>query len=420
MAGEATIAQSDAILKTRYKDGKPPKVHFQNFKFFSTLKKREDFTGANKVFSLQTEDPQAASVDFTQMVTVFQQGSYSKFTVTPVNFYTAARVRGDAIKRASGDEGSMVNLWKNETDGASQTSIKMHEIYSLRNGTGVLGTIDGASNVGTASVTLATPSDAANFDLGASYSLVDSATSLSPTLRNSGAVVKLTGIDRVLGVLTFSGNVTASIAAAANTDSFVRIGTSASAGVPRVHTGVQLWIAGGTNPSALFGCTRNVDPVRLAGQVWDATGVGMEDALIEAESMLDVQGQLSGDLVAWVHPLDVKELKKSQLGKVTYPKAELKSFVPNLSFSGFEIDGTMGKIKLMTNPFQPKGEVLMVDMSDLAFESAGPAPHLQDYDQLRSIRITTDDVYQVSFASYGQLFDYRPSRGIRIQNWGAT
>lgn len=426
MAGEATIATSEAILKTRYKDGRLPKTNYQSFKFFSSVKKSEDFTGDNKVFALQNENPQGASTGMPDAITALAPGSYNRFTVTPVNFYTVARIRGDALKRAQGNAGAFVDLWTNETEGASQTAVKAHEIYSMRNGTGVLGTLNGAS-VTTQTPTLSQPADAVNFDLGMLVQLVSSSTSLSPTIRSSGATAKIIGIDRVNGVLTVADpstgvatNLDTLIAAAGVNDSFVRAGTAAIGGVASVTTGIQLWVAGGTTPGTLFGCNRNTDQVRLAGQVLDGTNIGMEDALIEAEARLIVQGFAMEGLVAYCNPLDLKEFKKSLIGKETFPKTEMKTTIAGLSFSAVEYEGESGPIKLVSNPFCPKGELQLLDMSVISFESAGPAPQLMNYDSNQFLRITTDDLWQVSFATYGQLFVYQAVKCIRITNWGAS
>lgn len=425
MPGEATIATSEAILKTRFKDGRLPKTNFQSFKFFSSVKKSEDFTGDNKVFALQTENPQGASTGMPDAITALAPGSYNRFTVTPVNFYTVARIRGDALKRAQGNAGAFVDLWTNETEGASQTAVKSQEIYCLRNGTGVKGTLDGTSTVTSTTVHLAQPADAVNFDLSEQIQAVDSATSLNPTIRSAGARAKIIGIDRVNGILTVADpttgvatNLDTLIPAVVNTDSFVRAGTAAVGGVASVTTGLALWISG--DGSTLFGCNRSSDPVRLAGQVFDATGVGMEDALIEAEARLIVQGFAMDGLVAFCNPLDLKEFKKSLVGKETFPKTEMKTTIAGLSFSAVEYEGESGPIKLVSNPFCPKGELQLLDMSVISFESAGPAPQLMNYDSNQFLRITTDDLWQVSFAIYGQLFVYQAVKCIRVINWGAA
>lgn len=420
MAGEATILASEAILKTKYKDG-VEKTHFETFPFFATTKKREDFNGKNKQFTLQSEDPQGAGAEFEDAYSTAAQGAYDDFVVTPAKFFTTARIAGDALKQATG-AGALVDLWDNETEGAKNNSIRYHEIYCLGNGTGVLGTIDDNdtnSDVTTDTVRLLDKSKCVNFSIGCSYSLVSSATSLSPTLRNSGAAIKLIKINRKTGDLKFAVAVN-TISGAANSDSFVLKGTSASAGKAKIFTGMQQWVEGSDTPPDLFGCVRSNDAAKFAGQQLDAADIGMEDALIEAEAMLQAQNFLSANLVAWCNPHDIAELKKTQLSKVNFNKdAQLNSPIAGLSFSGFVVNGVMGKIKLMPNAFQPKGEVLLCDMSDVCFESSGPSPHCQDYDGRKMERVPGFDLWAVRFGSYGQLFNYKPFRGVRILNWSA-
>lgn len=411
----ATMSASAAILKTRYPDGRLPKANYQNFKFTSTVVKHEDFDGENKVVALQTENPQGSGADFQIALGSLEQGTYKKFVVTPVNHYGIARIKGDALKRASKSTGSLVDLWKNETDGIAQTELKMLEIYSFRNGTGVLGTVN--SSVSSTTITLSVAADVVNFDLGMRVGLVSSATSLSPTVRSGYA--KITGIDRKSGTVTFGSNLDTLITGAVNGDSFVRAGDAASGGTATVITGLDLWVEGGTSPTTIFSLARTTDPVRLAGQQYDATGVNMEDALIEAESLLIVQGFATDELVAWCNPLDLKELKKTLGGKVTYPRTEMKSTIANLSFKAIEFEGDNGTIKLMSNPFVPKGKVYFCDMTEVSLDSMGPAPHLQDYDSNKFLRVNSDDSWQVQFATFGQLIVRMPVKFLRMLNWGS-
>jgi hypothetical protein len=409
----ASLTASAAILKTRYPEGRLPKANYRNFKHTSQLTKHEDFSGENKVIAIQTENPQGSSADYQVALGSLEQGTYKKFTVTPVNHYGIARIRGDAMKRASSSMGALVDLWKNETDGISMTEVKHIEIMSFRNGTGVLGTINSA--VASTSITLLQAADAVNIDLGARLGAVSSATSLSPTVRSGFA--KVTGINRVTGVLTFGANLDTLITGVTATDSFVRAGDAAVGGVPTVLSGAALWIDG--TGGALFGLTRSTDPVRLAGQAPDLTGINMEDAIIEAEAKLVVQGFATDDLVMHCNPLDIKELKKTIGGKVTYPRTEMKTTIAGISFRAYEFEGDNGTIKMISNPFYPKGEFLMADMSECSLDSMGPAPHLQDYDTNKFLRTGTDDTWQVAFATYGQMIYKMPVKFLRGLNWGA-
>lgn len=409
----ATLAASAAILKTRYPDGRLPKANYQSFKHVAMLTKHEDFSGDSKVVAIQTENPQGSSTDYQVALGSLEQGTYKKFVVTPVNHYGVARIRGDAMKRASSSAGALVDLWKNETDGISQTEVKMIEIYSFRNGTGVLGTITGS--VSSVTIQLSQVADSVNIDLGARLGLVNSNTSLSPTLRAGFA--KVTGINRVTGVLTFAANLDTLCIGATTGDSFVRAGDAASGGVANVLSGAALWVdgVGGT----LFSLVRTSDPVRLAGQTPDLTGFNMEDGIIEAEAKLVVQGFAVDELVMWCNPLDIKELKKTIGGKVTYPRDQMKTTIAGISFRAYEFEGDNGTIKLISNPFYPKGEFLMSDMTQCSLDSMGPAPHLQDYDTNKFLRTGTDDTWQVAFATYGQMIYKMPVKFLRGLNWGA-
>jgi hypothetical protein len=413
MSAAAQLDASAAILKTRYPEGRLPKANYRNFKHTSALKKNEDFSGDSKVVAIQTENPQGSSAAYGVALSSLEQGTYYKFTVTPVNHYGIARIRGDAMKRAASSMGALVDLWKNETDGISMTEVKNLEIHSFRNGTGVLGTIN--STVTATTVTLSQPADIVNFDMGMTVQAVSSATSLSPVVRSGSA--KVTGIDRVAGTLTFASNLDSQIVGVQATDSLVRAGDAAVGGVATVITGAGLWISG--DSTTLFGRDRTPDPVRLSGQAPDLTGINMEDALIEAEAKLVVQGFATDELVAWCNPLTIKELKKTVGGKVTYPRTTMETTIPGISFRAYEFEGDNGTIKLISNPFYPIGGFLMADMSECSLDSMGPAPHLQDYDTNKFLRTGTDDTWQVAFATYGQMIYRMPVKFLRGLNWGA-
>lgn len=414
MSAAAQLDVSAAILKTRYPEGRLPKANYRNFKHTSMLKKIEDFSGDSKVVAIQTENPQGSSSSYGTALNALEQGTYIKFTVTPVNHYGIARIRGDALKRAASSMGALVDLWKNETDGISMTEVKGLEINSFRNGTAVWGTIN-SSVTGQTVITLSQAADVVNFDMGMTVQAVNSATSLSPTVRIGTA--KITGIDRVAGTLTFASAIDSLLLGVQNGDSLVRAGDAAQGGTATVITGAALWISG--DGTTLFGRDRSSDPVRMSGQAPDLTGINMEDALIEAEAKLVVQGFATDDLVAWCNPLTIKELKKTVGGKVTYPRTTMETTIPGISFRAYEFEGDNGTIKLISNPFYPVGGFLMADMAECSLDSMGPAPHLQDYDTNKFLRTGTDDTWQVAFATYGQTIYKMPVKFLRGLNWGA-
>lgn len=411
----ATLAASTAILKTRYPDGRLPKAQYQKFPFVATLQKKEDFNGESKVIALQTENPQGSSADFATALGSLAQGKYNKFTLTRVEHFGVARIRGQALKAAQGT-GALVDLWKNETDGISATEMKMQEIYAFGAGDGVLGTIASGST-GTA-VTLGTISDIVKFDLGMRVQAV-STTGLSPVLRSGYTTIS--AIDRSAGTLTCTSgnwNDAGNIPGIGSTDSLVRMGDNASAGSGVVLTGLGQWLVGGSSPGTLFGLQRNADPVRLASQVYDATTVPYEDALIEAESLRNLQF-VGGSLEGWFNPRDLAQMKKQLGGKATYPRTEMKGTMAGVSFSAVEFNGDNGPIKLMSSPFIGRNKGFLLAKDTFSLDSLGPAPHMLDYDSNNFLRVAADDAYEVRFGTYGNIACNMPVASIRITNFGA-
>ncbi len=412
----ATLAASQAILKVKYPEGRLPKAQYVKFPYQATVAKKEDFDGNTKTIAIQTENPQGSSADFATALGSLAQGTYKKFDLTRVEHFGIARIKGQALKAASKSSGALVDLWKNETDGISMTEMKGIEIYALGNGDGVLGTIASGSTGGT--VTLGTIEDAVKFDLGMRVQAV-SATGLSPTLR--GGFVTITTINRAAGTLAVASgnwNDAGAIPGIGATDSLVRMGDSASGGTGVVITGLGQWLVGGTTPGTLMSLSRNSDPVRLASQVYNATTVPYEDALIEAESLKNLQ-YVGGSLEGWFNPRDIAQMKKQLGGKATYPRTEIKGTMAGVSFSAVEFNGDTGPIKLMTSPFISRHQGFLLAKDTIAFESLGPMPQMANYDSNEFLRVASDDAYEVRFATYGNQSCSIPSASIQISNFGA-
>lgn len=412
----ATLAASTAILKVRYPNGRLPNSGYEQFKYVGSVKKREDFTGEKRVVALQNENPQGSSADFSTAQGSLKQGTYNKFEVTRVEHFGLARIKGQALKAAEGDEGALVDLWKNETEGISRTELMNHEIYAFGNGSGVLGRLDTGVVTGT-TVTLLVTSDIAKFSLGMRVQAVSDAT-LSPTLRSNGATATITGIDRSAGVLTIAANWNATIAAIQHSDYLVRAGDAASGGTATVMMGMGGWIVGGSTPGSLFSLQRNTDPVRLSGQAYNAANVPIEEAVQEMCALVAQQGAKPPKRL-WCHVRDFANMKKALGTKVTYPRTEVKGTMAGVSFSGVEIEGDDGTVTVMTSPFIARNTAFLIDQDSFTLDSLGPAPHLQDYDKAEFLRVAGDDAVEARFATYFNHYTNNPVGCVVASNFGA-
>jgi hypothetical protein len=277
-------------------------------------------------------------------------------------------------------------------------------------GNGVLATI--ASGIGTATVTLTVAEDINNIDIGARVKLVSN-TTLSPVVRGGEAVV--TTVNRASGTVTISGNWNASFTGGADGDSIVRANDQAVGGDNRVPAGMRQWLIGGASPGTWKSLTRNDDPVRLASQVLDMTGLPMAEAIIDLESLIEIQGH-DPALRLIVNPRDMRQVKKTLYGKVMFSGG---GGTPTIGFNGAKWEGNAGEIMTLKSPFCPKGNVFLKRMNTFSMYSAGPAPQALEDDKLQLLRLSTDDAYESRIGLYGDFGESAPVESARGTGWGA-
>lgn len=409
----ATMTLSAAIMRRKYAGGKLPKAQFAEFPVYDAIEKKEDFVGDEYVLALQTENPQGVGPTIPDAQGSASQGIYKKFTLSKLEFFGLARIKGQVLRSATlkGD-GALVDLWNNELDGIQKTVLKMLEIFTMGSGNGVLGTI--STGVTGATVTLTVVEDVNCFDVGMKVKLV-SDTTLSPTVRSGEATI--TSINRSAGTLTLAaGNWNSIVTGATNGDSIVRAGCQASGATNTVPAGWRQWLVGGSSPGTWKGLDRNEDPVRTASQVLDMTGLPMAEAVIDLESLITNQGHTPTKRLV-VHPRDFRQVKKTQYGKVMLSAG---GGTPTIGFEGTKWAGDGGTIEVLQSPFCPKNNVFLKDFSTYCMASCGPAPMPLDFDKQDMLRLATDDAYEARIGLYGEGGDRMPVNSARGTGWGSA
>lgn len=407
-----TLSTSAAVLKRRYDDnGRFPKTQYQKFPMFASLPKEENWDGDDLAVAFQLEDNQGGSSDFATALGSLQAANYQRFLPQRVEYFWIARVRGHALRAAQKSSGSFVNVWMNALEGSERMIMKMWEIYAFGNGSGSLG----AATFSTTTATLSTTSNIVNFDLGGRYGGQSDGT-LTATARSG--YIKVTSIDRGAGTLGADTNWTSTITGLTNSDHLVRAGDGiVTANTAKVPVGLQQWVVGGSSPGTLWSLSRNTDPVRMAGQNYNATGIGMSEALMEAEALIQVQGYDLGKR-AWGNPRDMADWKKSLSGKVEYEKTTVTSEA-GVSFNAIKFDGVAGPVEFRTSPFAPRQQAFIGTAADFVLASLGPAPHLARDDGMEAVRVANDDAIEARHRVYGNFLHRSPSSWIRVTNWGA-
>lgn len=409
----ATLTNVSAILKVRYKDG----VAYEGREMqtlLNVLPKATDFDGESMTIAVQTAGPQGASSDFAQALQSLKPGNYYKFVVTRVESFALARVRGQAMKAAR-NGGALLNLWENEINRATKTDMEHNAIMCHRGGTGARGRLATASS-GYASTTITLNSvwDANNFEIG--MRVRGSSTDGGALL--STAANEITAVDRINGTLTAGTTWNVAIPGLSDGHYLYRAGDEQNGGTSVVPTGFDGWIVGGTSPGTLFSLNRNPDPVRLAGQSLDVTGIPMSEALTRGIAYLDIQGAKAPDLCI-VHPADMAQLKSSLDTQKIYD-GQLKGSTAGVSFKTVQIAGSRGPVDILEDPYTTQGRVKITRKAAWKFHTLGPVSQILDFDDNQFLRVASDDAYEVRVGTYGNMYTDRPLDSIVLTNFGTA
>jgi hypothetical protein len=451
-----TYGAVQAILKTKYPDGAIPQALYKNFPLLALTKKTTNFDGDFRVVALQNERPQGSSSGFKIAQGIAKNGvnggggSYKRFQVYRTRHYGLLRMDGETMKAAVRTSGALVDLWNNETDGISTNELQELEFQLFGDGTGKRGVVSGAPGVtsGVFTIQLGTPADAVNFMLGMKIQFWDltgagtqhtyAGAGVAPESED-GTGMYVTGINRQTGVITaqvFVGgvaNTAATIGSIVSTDSIVRAGDATGLGNVAYGgagtaayastgsalgcvTGLQAWITTPSSTDSFWGLNRSADPVRLAGQVLSVSGLPMNEALMEGEARVLVQGVGSPDTIL-VNPLDLQNLKKALGSDIVYDRVQ--SNVAGISFKSIQYDGANGPMNIVAAPMCPRNKAFMLQMPSFELSTLGAAPQMLDWDNNDYLRVNDNDQYEVRFGHYGQFLCNNPGANIILTGFGA-
>lgn len=404
------ISAVNAAMKYLYPDGEPRKAIQSTREFLKRAKKDTSFTGEWAYVPILHGDAQGIGTDIPTAQGAVSETLYKRFQLTRVKHYAVARIDGELMEAAaSRGAGSMVDMWKAQLDSTLNKANNWHATHAYGNGSGALGQISSGS--ASTTVTLASGTNMNYFDLNAKLGAISTNTT-SATVRSGTA--RVTGIDRRAKTLTFAAAPNTTIAGLTDGDYFVYDGDGTSSGTAKVPTGLDEYIK--SSPGTLFGLDRSVDPVRLAGQEFDATGFSREDAIAEATARAGEQG-CGYPNVAFFHNSDFAALKRSIGSKLILDRTA--SAVGKASFSSVVIEGENGPVECVVDPFAPIGKPFLLKMDEIDLYSLNGAPHLKKDDGQNYARLAADDAIEARWAFYGNWRMKNLAPQVKITNYGS-
>jgi hypothetical protein len=418
MAGEASIANSKAIIKEQYTQSKVYWVAYKNNPEIAEVRNDTGWEGGSKIISIQTEAPTGAGSTIAIAQAAANPGAYHRFAVDRIEDFGVARVKGQALRAAGSNKGALIDLWKREMEGAILQNTRSAAINFWGTGTGLRGKV---GSISTNLLTLAEPTSATNFFVNM---LVQASTTDGGTLIASGATEQIAKISRRTGILTStSANWTTNLTGLAAGNFLYRNGDSPNNGTTMLMaTGLQGWVPD-TLTSALFWTKdRTVDDTRLAGQPMDGANVSMQEIVLDAMANLEVDGadEDQSEIVAWMHPRARMNLVKELQGKVVVTRTEkpIPGSMAKVGFKKTTFETPLGEATVRSSINVPIDRCFVMRWGCVSFDSLGALPHIIDDDGNKFLRESSDDAVEVRTCYYGNVCVEAPSDICNIRNFG--
>lgn len=400
----------DAALKQHYTDDRVEDMVYKRNPLLALMPKMENFGGRNLPIPIIYGNPQGRSKTFSNAKTrgAATSSSITDFVLTRTKDYSIATVDNETLEASKGNENAFMEAATTEVDGAINSLTRSIAIGMYRDSSGAIGQVNAepAETASTFSFTLKQTSDVTNFEVG--MMLVIYSAKSGGTKRNSDGSDDewvVAAIDRDAGTLTLTGTYDSSGTIAANDYIFVEGDRGLSI------SGLADWVPDTAPTSTLFfGVDRSVDVTRLGGLRLDASGLPIEEALIEADAQVSREGFYLDHF--FMNPKKLGDLKKALGTKVQYVTLQANARV---SFSGVMVDGDRGPIKVLGDFNCPYDRCYGLAMEYWKLYSIGKAVRPIDTDGLQMLRQDDADGVEVRYGFYGNVGCRAPGSNIVVK-----
>jgi len=396
-------AAMNAALKELYDKQTVENLVYNDNPFLAMVKKNTDFGGKYKPVPIITGASQGRSATFSNAQNNQSPVQIESFFLTRASDYSIAQIDNQTMLASRTDKMSFLEGSKVLIDGAI-TSITLSLASSLfRSGTGSIGNI---LSITSGVIPLTDPNSVVQFEVN--QVLQANATDGGTPRAALGYVV---AVDRSGGIITVStsmGGAAASPAAWAPND-FLLVQGDNNAKIK----GLAAWLpqVAPTSSDNFFGVNRSVDSTRLAGVRYNGSAQPIEEALIDASSLLAREGGKPD--VCVMSYASYSALEKSLGAKVVYIDHKGPA---EIEFRGIQVNGANSMIKCFPDRNCPSQTAYLLTMKSWCLESLGDAPQILRYgDGLEMLRVFNADAGEVRVAYYANLSCNAPGWNAYVQ-----
>ena len=405
----------DAAMKHLYPYKKVENLVYQNNPFLAMVQKETSFPGRNATYAVEYGMTQGRSANFQTAQNNRSGTKLEDFIVTRVKDYAVVSIDNETLLAADGSEGSLISAAKSKTDSAIHALSRTMGRDIFRSGTGSIGQLDDSVADDGTTLTLTQAADIVNFEVG--MRIVASTTD-GGALKNNGAAVEITGINRDAGTLTLATAMETvwAIGSSDNADLYLYVeGDAANGGSNIKMSGLAAWLPasapGGSD--SFFNVNRSVDTTRLAGQRIGSFST-IRESLIDASVQVGREGGRPD--AVFMNPLDWAELAKGLEGtygsssgnNASRRRYDANDSAATFGFSSLQLAGPTGMLDIYADHNCPINRCYMLQMNTWKFKSLGPAPRLLDFDGLKGVRQANEDGVEYRWGYYGNLLCTAP------------
>ena len=412
MAVYANTSNQIAALKELYTgDDYMKDLVYKKNPFLALVPKDESpsgFAGKYIPVPLIYGTPQGRSATFTNAQGNQTAPALASFFVYRVSNYQLVTITNELLLATKDDAGAFIDEAKLNMDtGFRNISNDLaHDLFS--DGSGSRGVI---SSITTGVIVLADPQTVVQFEVGMAL-VAYSVSGSTYTQSTSAAIGYVIAVNRSLGTVTVSATVGGVAGTPTNwSTSFPYLGVQGDVAFGTISattsylkvSGLGAWVPM-TSPGStdsFWGINRSADVTRLAGVRFDGSNETIEEALIDASSLVAREGGMPD--MCFINFTSYAALEKSLGAKVQY--VDVKHEEADIAFAGIRIHAPYGPITVIPDRNCPGQTAYLLQMDTWKFRSLGKAPHILTYglEGLEGLRVGNADALEIRIGYYGNL-----------------
>lgn len=391
------LTAMNAALKELYDGQVVENLVYADNPFLAMVPKKTDFGGKYKPIPIITGVSQGRSSTFSNAQGNQSPVQIQSFLLTRASDYSIATIDNQTMLASRTDKMSFLEGAKLVIDGAFRSITNSAASALFRSGTGSIGRVAGIS---TGVITLTNPADIVQFEVN--QVLQANATDGGVPRVALGYVI---AVNRSAGTLTVASTGLGGSAATPSgwtTSDYLLVQGDVNLKIK----GLAAWLpaTAPTTGDNFFGVDRSQDVTRLAGLRYDGTAQTIEEALIDASSLLAREGGKPD--VCITNFATYAALEKSLGSKVQY--VDMKG-PAEIAFRGIMVNGANSMIKVFPDRNCPAQTGYLLQMSTWCLNSLGDVPQILRYgDGLEMLRVSNADAGEVRIGYYGQLATNAP------------